>query len=512
MAEKKPSRDLQPFDDSDLVVLRNPVAKARFNLSVYQTKFLLEVLSHLKSKPEARIIEFNIRQFNKSLNLNNNDIKYYVNEIRKMVRHVVSIPVEERNDGGIRLKEVALIAAIDTDINGKGEGSIKIEVADMIKPYFLEIANGQFFSFHKYNSRVLKGRHSISLYLLLKSYQRFKTFQIDYEELRDILEIKAEEYRPFKEFKRWVLERSRKEMLEKNDIYFDYEAIRVSLSKKSDVAKILFHIKSNPNHAEVFRQFQIKEGKIKEPTVQISASPINKTGEISEVREEQTGENPELLSGDILETFQRVFPVAESLLMPESSEIMHLLRFFDQETPQNALRVYLTGLQTHGFSDERILDVLLYAQERQQKGEKIRNIMGYVRHGLDTETMGLGLAKKKTTEGRGEADNAKFEKQQKDSKFTAWLQQYYIKNGIEADNDVKIAFVEASRKIKALANYFDEEGKVKETHKDKLRVSLGKKIADTEGVTLDMLFVQWMFDTQQIKLIRVNSKWHQIVD
>jgi hypothetical protein len=92
MVENPTIRDIQIFDDSDLVVLRNPVAKARFNLSVYQTKFLLEVLAHLKTKPEARIIEFNIRQFNRSLNLNNNDIKYYVNEIRKMVRHVVSIP------------------------------------------------------------------------------------------------------------------------------------------------------------------------------------------------------------------------------------------------------------------------------------------------------------------------------------------------------------------------------------------------------------------------------------
>jgi hypothetical protein len=510
MAEKLPPRDLQPFDDSDLVVLRNPVAKARFNLSVYQTKFLLEVLSHLKSKPEARIIEFNIRQFNKSLNLNNNDIKYYVNEIRKMVRHVVSIPVEERNDGGIRLKEVALIAAIDTDINGKGEGSIKIEVADMIKPYFLEIANGQFFSFHKYNSRVLKGRHSINLYLLLKSYQRFKTFQIDYEELRDILEIKGEEYRPFKEFKRWVLERSRKEMIEKNDIFFDYDAIRVSLSQKSDVSKILFHIKNNPNHAEVFRQFQIKEGKIKEPTVQFPAAPIAKKGDKSEVKKGETGDNSELLSGDILETFHRVFPVAESLVSAESSDILRLLRLFDQETPLDALNHFVKGLHTHGFSEERILDVLYYAQERQQKGETIRNILGYVRHGLDTGTMGLGLAMKKMEKGRGEADSAKFEKQQKDSKFTAWLQQYYIKCGIEADNDVKIAFVEASKKLKVLANYFDEEGKTKETHKDKLRVSLGKKIADTEGVTLDMLFSQWIFETQHIKLKRVKGKWMQI--
>jgi hypothetical protein len=237
-----------------------------------------------------------------------------------------------------------------------------------------------------------------------------------------------------------------------------------------------------------------------------------KTGDKSEGRKVETGENPELLSGDILETFQRVFPVAESLSMAESDEIVRLLRLFDQETSQDVLQVFLAGLQTQGFSEERILDVLLYAQERQQKGEKIRNILGYVRHGLDTETMGLGMAKKKMGQGRGEADNVKFDKQQKDSKFTAWLQQYYINRGIEADNDVKIAFVEASKKIKVLANYFDEEGKIKETHKDKLRVSLGKKIVDTEGGTLDMLFIQWVFETQHIKLKRVKGKWTQIED
>jgi hypothetical protein len=45
--------------------------------------------------------------------------------------------------------------------------------------------------------------------------------------------------------------------------------------------------------------------------------------------------------------------------------------------------------------------------------------MGYVRHGLDTGTMGLGLSLKKAEQGRGEMDNAKFDIQQKDSKFTA---------------------------------------------------------------------------------------------
>ncbi|MBL7813820.1 MAG: replication initiation protein [Saprospiraceae bacterium] len=492
MADQK---KIQIFDDLDLVVLRNPVAKARFHLSVYQTKFLLEVLSHLKSKPEARILSFNIRQFNKSLNLDNNDIKYYVNEIRKMVRHVVSIPTEERKDGGMRFKDVALIAAIDTDIDGKGEGSIKIEVADMIKPYFLEIANGQFFSFNKYNARVLKGRYSISLYMLLKSYQRFRTLQIDYEELRDILEIKTEEYRPFKEFKRWILEKSRKEMMEKNDIFFDYDVIRMTLSKKSDVSKIVFHIRNNPNHAEIFRQFQIKEGKIKEPIVLIS-----------DISQPQTGENSELFKGNLFEHLSTSFIHTDSF-DSQNTEIIRLFRVFDAETPDTVLGQFIDSLYKAGFSEERILDVLYYAYDNQSKGEKIRNIMGYVKHGLETGTMGTGLANKKIEQGRIEAVQIQYDTLIKDSKFTAWLQQYYIKRGIEAPNDEKIAFLEATKKIRAMAHYFDENGQLKETEKDNLRASLGKKIAHTEGVKEEVLFIQWIYETQGIVLKKIKNKW-----
>jgi Initiator Replication protein len=497
MAEQK---NIQIFDDHDLVVLRNPVAKARFHLSVYQTKFLLEVLSHLKSKPEARILSFNIRQFNKSLSLDNNDIKYYVNEIRKMVRHVVSIPTEERKDGGMRFKDVALIAAIDTDIDGKGEGSIKIEVADMIKPYFLEIANGQFFSFNKYNARVLKGRYSISLYMLLKSYQRFRTLQMDYEELRDILEIKMEEYRPFKEFKRWILEKSRKEMMAKNDIYFDYDVIRTTSSKKSDVAKIVFHIRNNPNHAEIFRQFQIKEGKIKEPIVLIT-----------DALDIQTGENSELFGGSLFEKLTTTFALDDELSSDLNPEIMRLFRVFDAETTDNALIRFIENLQKTGFSEERILDVMYYAQENHAKGEKIRNIMGYLKHGLESGIMGMGLAKKKQKQSGREAEHVQWNNLIKDSKFTAWLQQYYINKGTEAPNDIKIAFMEATKKIRAMAHYFDENGHLKESEKDKLRASLGKKITHTEGVKEETLFVQWVFETQGITLEKVKSKWQVAV-
>jgi hypothetical protein len=35
-------RDIVPYKDPDLVILRNPVAKAKFGLSLVQTKILFE--------------------------------------------------------------------------------------------------------------------------------------------------------------------------------------------------------------------------------------------------------------------------------------------------------------------------------------------------------------------------------------------------------------------------------------------------------------------------------------
>jgi hypothetical protein len=133
--------------------------------------------------------------------------------------------------------------------------------------------------------------------------------------------------------------------------------------------------------------------------------------------------------------------------------------------------------------------------------------MGYIKHGLESGIMGMGLAKKKEEQGRREEEHTQWNKLIKDSKFTAWLQQYYIKCGTDAPNDVKIAFIEATKKIRAMADYFDENGILKETEKDRVRASLGKKIAHTEGVKEEALFVYWVFETQGIRLKKVKNKW-----
>jgi hypothetical protein len=490
---KEETKVLVPFNDPELVVLRNPVARARFNLSVYQMKFLLEVLAYLKNKPDERILEFNIRQFNNSLSIETNNLVFYVNEIRKMVHHVIAIPTEERKDGGIRLKEVALISGIDTDIDGRGEGYIKIEVADMIKPYFLEIANGQFFSFHKNNSRVLKSRYSINLYILLKSYQQLRFFTIKYAELRNILEIQPQEYNPFKEFKRWVLERARKEMFEKNDIYFDYEVIRLGGKQKGEVDRLVFHIKENLEN----------KAKLKKKEERDFIQPL-----LFQTHPSVSGEKWEPI-GRKMGT-EKIDNTPISLDNKEENEIEKLYRYFDKDTPEDVLTIFIKGLNANGYNNERILDVLLYAKEVTLKGEKIRNIMSYMKKGLESGLMGRGLSKsKKEKSGIGEEHKAILELFE-GNMFKNYVIQYYILKGSEADSELKKRFVELAQNQPQYAKFFDVNGKIKESQKDKFREALGRRIADNNMETVDFIFTKWVALTRGYAVEKKNGQWRKV--
>ena len=226
--------------------------------------------------------------------------------------------------------------------------------------------------------------------------------------------------------------------------------------------------------------------------------------------DKQTGENSELLHDVLFEKLSKSYALEEASLSDLNPDMIHLFRLFDADTSNEALIRFVKNLQKGGFSEERIMDVLYYAQECHAKGEKIRNIMGYVKHGLESGIMGIGLTKKKNEQGRGEAEHIRWSILMNDSKFTAWLQQYYINKGIEAPNDVKIDFLEATKKIRAMSHFFDKNGNLKDDEKDKLRISLGKKIALTEGVKEETLFIKWIFETQGINIKKVKNKWQVV--
>ena len=123
--------------------------------------------------------------------------------------------------------------------------------------------------------------------------------------------------------------------------------------------------------------------------------------------------------------------------------------------------------------------------------------LGQLVDGLESGIMGLGLAQKKGEQGRSADVHKQFEALVKDPQFTAWLHEYYINLGTYAPNDDKIVFIEATRKIKAMAHCFEENGQLKESEKDGIRASLGKKIAHTEGANEETLFIRPPFLLKQ---------------
>ncbi len=361
-------KSIQPFKNEELVILRNPVARAKFGLSLVQTKFLFEVLAYFKNNPEQRFARFYLRDYLVKLGISSNNIREYIHQMEDMRRRDINIPRSiEANK--LHFIGVSLFSSAEYMIDENGDGFIEIEVSDKLKPYFLEIANGDFFHYHIFNTRVLRSTYSIKLYLLLKSYRRFGKLEIGLEELRDILEIAPTEYLLFKNFKARVLETARLEMMEKNDICFEY--IDVRRNRKSPIEKIVFRIFDNPKAKEIAekaREFFSKSETIIPPKV---------------AKRDLFSQTPQESIIEIIDTDVAKDSKPPSALM---SDVMKLFRFFEKEALDSDVQSFVQN-----YDLEHVMDVLLYAKMQVDKQKTdIKNIYSYIVSGVRNR-LGKGL-------------------------------------------------------------------------------------------------------------------------
>jgi Initiator Replication protein len=415
------THNIQPYKNPELVVLRNPVARAKFGLSLVQTKFLFEVLAFFKDHPEKRFARFYMRDYLHKLGVSSNNFREYVRQVEDMRRRDINIP---RSDSmqGINFIGVSLFSSAEYRLDENGDGYIEIEVSDKLKPYFLEIAKGDFFYYHILNTRVLKSTYSIKLYLLLKSYRRFGKLEIPLSELRSILEINDDEYLQYKNFKARVLETARLEMEEKNDICFRYEDTR--RSRKSPVEKIIFFIYDNPNAKEILEKARrmFEQDKTIEPIVpkNAPAQSLDLFSSSESISIESTSDEPIFYTSDIEKkspksqktkfkpkntegvqnpdnfgkavkatSLSEVDATPKTQKSSVKEEILALFRLFDRDAPDSDIFTFVEG-----YDSEKVLDVLYYAKEQMNKGKtEIKNIYPYLVAGVRSG-YGKGLTAK----------------------------------------------------------------------------------------------------------------------
>ena len=519
MTEK---RDIVPYKDPDLVILRNPVAKAKFGLSLVQTKILFEVIAFFKNNPESKIMRFYVRDYLNKLGLDSHNLKAYVDEIEAMTRLHLQIPEGETRKG-INYLAVNLLAGARFRIDEQGFGYVDVEISEMLKPYFMEIAKGDFFYYHIVNTRILKSTYSIKLYLLLKSYKRFKTLEIPVAELRNILEIHPDEYQRYKDFKKRILERARVELKEKNDIYFTYDEIRARPNnQKSEVVKIAFYIHDNPDSQEVRDKVKALEKQVNakkkqpRPTAELPfmdathlSDPLSYSLEDAVVAFKPAAETRSYSQNDdVLKTVKETDNA-------DLQRIIELFKLFDKEASDKEINDFVEGLQR---PNEAILDVLLYAQAEQKKGNTIKSIYAYMVSGLKTN-LGKGLFAK---------DNAKRDKSEQLKKAQAvhaqimeWIEkefrpfeiQHYYDLGADAETELKREFLsqkrqEAETTPSVRSRFFHPDGTLKQ---DELRMAMGLDISRSKGETSESLFKQWAVEKKNLRIDKNGSLW-QIVE
>jgi Initiator Replication protein len=389
---------VQPFKNPDMVVLRNPVARAKFGLSLVQTKFLFEVLAYFKDHPEQRYARFYLRDYLSKLGVSSNNFKEYVNQMEDMRRRDINIP-RSGDSSKLHFIGVSLFASAEYMLDENGDGYVEIEVSDKLKPYFLEITKGEFFYYHILNTRVLRSTYSIKLYLLLKSYRRFGKLEIGLQELREILEIAPDEYLQYKNFKARVLETARIEMQEKNDICFEYEDVR--RNRKSPIEKIVFRITDNPNAKEILEKarqmFAKSESTLFEKdfvSVQTGKKNTNPAHLFEEINTTQADTSPSVTGAES--------SVENDILI----ELIATFKFFDKEATDEDIQAFV---QNYEF--EKVIDVLLYAKEQTAKGKTdIKNIYPYVVAGV-RGGYGKGLYQKHKQKLAKETENTQLKAQ-----------------------------------------------------------------------------------------------------
>ena len=419
---------MKPYYSPNTVILRNPIAMSKYKLSSMQQKVFIEVALHLKNNPAEKLCKILVRDFYDKIGIKTNDHNELYAQIRQMQEVIIHIP-KSRHKGQVAYIDASIFASVEVGADKFNRATIEIEVSEKLKPYFVEIVDGDFFSYKIENTRKLKSPQSIKMYLYLRSWAWIGRHKIQYAELRDILGIDINDYQYFKDFRVRVLDKAQKEIHEKTDLRFEYVLFReVHTNPNTPVHEIEFAITSPPSEEA---------------------------------------------------------PVQLEIFVPD--DVYKLYCEFEVISIED-YQAFIKRLRT---TSERLHDVLLLAQSEKLKGNNIRSIQPYVISALKSQgAKGFSARRKEATERvrinkeietaiRGGLDDFK--------------QRYFIQLGSEAPQEIKNTFwaslqEEIAKRPKLKDVYFD--GDIPKA--DAIRESLGAVLAQEDSITDHQLSLLYM--------------------
>lgn len=210
------------------------IMNSSYDLSLEEQKLILTLASMVQPNDEEfKPYIFKISEFMELLGVENQS-KY--TEIPKITKELMKKVFEIQE--GNTLIQTAWLSGVRYE---KGSGMVTLKFNPDLKPYMMQLST-VFTQYKLANILSMKSKYSPRIYEILKcnEFKKQGYIEIEVVELRKLL--RAEDIYPlYADFKRFVIQRTQKELKKLSDIDFNFEEIKTGRK----VTSLNFYIKTN---------------------------------------------------------------------------------------------------------------------------------------------------------------------------------------------------------------------------------------------------------------------------
>lgn len=226
MAKKKK----KTLPSSLIVTQANELVESRYNLPLGEQRLVLTMISKIQPEDaDFKPYRISVAEFAEFLGVAKDSAYTECKKItEKLLSRVLNIREEDK---------LIQIGWMSSAVYVDGSGMVNLSFDPLLKPYLLQLKSN-FTSCKLTMLLSFKSQYTMRVYTLLKQYEKLKIREIEIEMLRDTLGIRKDLHVEYSDFKRHVLEYTKKELAEKADLYFEYDEIKYGRR----VGAILFHI------------------------------------------------------------------------------------------------------------------------------------------------------------------------------------------------------------------------------------------------------------------------------